>query len=108
MAEIMEKIGKVLQEQAIPAAQRFQTIVSKMMVIIREKAEEMAQEINKPPQHVTRMKDATNRAENHMYSPVPTAQGNETVSEVSQRLASLPALSIPLNCCLSSRLIKDC
>ena len=67
MAEIMEKIGKVLQEQAIPAAQRLQTIVSKVMVILREKAEEIAREISKPPQPVARVKDATDRAENHMY-----------------------------------------
>jgi len=91
MAEIMKKIGKVLQEQAIPAAQRFQTIVSKVMVILHEKTEKMAWEISTPPQPVARVKDATDRAENHMYSPVPTALGDETVSEVSQRLASLPS-----------------
>ncbi len=91
MAEIMKKIGKVLQEQAIPAAQRFQTIVSKVMVILHEKTEKMAWEISTPPQPVARVKDATDRAESHMYSPVPTALGDETVSEVSQRLASLPS-----------------
>jgi magnesium transporter len=91
MAEIMKKIGKVLKEQAIPAARRFQTIVSNEMVILREKAEEMAREIRKPPLSVTRVKDASDRAEKHMYSLVPTAQGGETVSEVSQRLASLPS-----------------
>jgi magnesium transporter len=90
MEEIMEKIGKVLQEQAILAAQRFQIIVSDVMVILREKAAEMLTEINKPPQPVTSVKDAADRAENHMYSPVPTAQWGETVSEVSQRLISLP------------------
>jgi len=91
MAEIMKKIGKVLQEQAIPVAQRLQTIVSNVMVILREKTEKMAWELSKPPRPVARVKDATDRAENHMYSPVPTAQGGETVSEVSQRLANLPS-----------------
>jgi len=91
MAEIMKQIVKVLQEQAIPAAQRFQTIVSKVMVILREKTEKMAWEISTPPQPFARMKDATDRAENHMYSPVSTARGYETVSEVSQRLAGLPS-----------------
>jgi magnesium transporter len=91
MAEIMKQIGKVLQEQAIPAAQRFQTIVSKVMVILREKTEKLDWEISPSPQSVARMKDTTDRAENHMYSPVPTAHGDEKVSEVSQRLAGLPS-----------------
>jgi len=91
MSDIIEKIGKALQEQAIPAAQRLQASASHVMVILREKAEEMGREISKPPQHVMRAKVAADRAENHMYSPVPTAQVGETVSEVSQRLASLPS-----------------
>ena len=91
MAEIMKKIGKVLQEQAIPAAQRLQTIISNLMEFLHDKAEKLALEINTPPKLVAKVKNTTDRAENHMYSPVPTAQGGETVSEVSQRLASLPS-----------------
>jgi magnesium transporter len=91
MAEIMEKIGKIFQEQAIPAAERFLSVVSNAAAILREKAEEMAREISKPHQAVSRDKAAVDRAENHMYSTVPTAQGGETVSAVSQRLASQPS-----------------
>lgn len=87
MAEIMEKIGKILQEQAVPAAQRLQTIVSKVIAIFREKAEEIAREFSKPPQPVTRVKDSTDRAESYMYSPVSTAFGEETVAEVRRRLS---------------------
>ncbi|WP_374087265.1 magnesium transporter [Methylomicrobium lacus] len=91
MSDIIEKIGKTLQEQAIPAARRLQALVSHVVVIIREKAEEMGREISKPPPYVTRTKVAADRAENHMYSPVPTAQASETVSKVMQRLARLPS-----------------
>jgi len=90
MSDIIEKIGKALQEQAIPAAQRLQAIASDVMAVLREKAETMGREIGKPPQHVTPAKVAADRVENHMYSPVPTAQVGDTVSELSQRLARLP------------------
>jgi len=90
MAEIIDNIGKLLKEQAKPAAQRVQTLVAKGAVILREKAEEMVREVSKSPPHVSRVKVAADRAENYMYSPVPTAQAGETVSEISQRLASLP------------------
>jgi len=90
MSDIIEKIGKALQEQALPAAHRLQAIASDVMVVLREKAATIAREIGKPPQHVTPAKVAADRVENHMYSPVPTAQVGDTVSELSQRLASLP------------------
>ncbi|MEF3073432.1 magnesium transporter [Methylobacter sp. Wu1] len=89
IAEIMDKIGKVLQAQAIPAAQRFQALLSEAMILLREKTEAIVQEISQPPQPVTRANKAVDRAENYMHSSVPTAQGRETVSEVSQRLARL-------------------
>ncbi len=88
MAEIVEKISKALQERAILTAQRLQAIISNAVAILREKAIEMAREINTPPQTVTRENETTDRAEIHMMSPVPTAQVNETVSEVKKRLTS--------------------
>jgi len=91
MAEIIEKIGTILQDQAKPAAQKLQTIVSDVMVILREKVAKAFTEINKPSEHFKRVKDSTDRAENHMYSPVPTAHGDETVAEVRQRLSGQTA-----------------
>lgn len=90
MAEIIEKIGKTLQGQAIPAAQRLLAIISNVMAILREKAEEITREISQPPEPVMRVKDIADWAENHMYSQVPTAQSGETVSKVIRRLAKLP------------------
>jgi magnesium transporter len=87
MAEIKDKIGKFLQKQAIPAAQKLQIIVSNAMVTLREKAEEMAREAGKPIQPVTKVKNDADRAENHMHSPVPTAHGDETVAKVRRRLS---------------------
>jgi hypothetical protein len=49
MANIIENIGNALQAQALPAVQKFQTIVSEVMTLLGEKAEKMAREINKPP-----------------------------------------------------------
>ncbi|MDD5410198.1 MAG: magnesium transporter [Methylobacter sp.] len=91
MANIIEKIGKTLQEQAIPAAQKLQTIVSDVMAMLGAKVEEMAREINKPSQPITRLKDSTDRAENHMYSLVSTALGDETVAKVRRRLSGQTA-----------------
>lgn len=91
MANIIEKIGKALQEQAIPAAQKLRTIVSDVATMLGEKAEAMAREINKPPQPATRAKKSTDRAEHHMYSSVPTALGDETVAEVRRRLSGQTA-----------------
>lgn len=91
MAEIMDKIGKVLQEQAIPGAQRFQALLSEAIIILREKTEAIVQEISYPPQHATRENKVVDRAENYMCSSVPTAQEGENVSEVSQRLTRLPS-----------------
>ena len=91
MANIIENIGKALQEQAIPAAQKLQTIVSEAMALLGDKAEEMAREFNKPSLPVTRVKDSTDRAENHMYSPVSTARGDETVAQVKRRLSGQTA-----------------
>jgi len=91
MANIIENIGKALQEQAIPAAQKLQSIVSEVMSLLGEKAEEMAREFNKPSLPVTRVKDSTDRAENYMYSLVSTAHGDETVAEVRQRLSGQTA-----------------
>ncbi|MGZ8944198.1 MAG: magnesium transporter [Methylococcaceae bacterium] len=87
MTDISKKISKALQEQATPAAQKLQTIVSDVMVILNEKAAEMVRKINNPVPSITRAKDTTDRAENHMYSPVPTAHGDETVAQVSRRLS---------------------
>lgn len=91
MANIIEKIGKALQEQAIPAAQKLQTIVSDVMSVLGEKAEEIASKINKPSQPITRVKDSTDRAENYMYSSVSTALGDETVAQVKRRLSGQTA-----------------
>ncbi|MGZ5030683.1 MAG: magnesium transporter [Methylobacter sp.] len=91
MANIIEKISKVLQEQAIPAAQKLQIIVSDVMTMLGEQAKEIVREINKPSQPLTRMKDAIDRAENHMYSAVSTALRDETVAEVRRRLSSQTA-----------------
>jgi magnesium transporter len=87
MANIIENIGKALQERAIPAAQNLQTIVSEVMALLREKAEEMSREINKPSPPVSRVRESADRAENYMYSPVSTALGNETVEQVKRRLS---------------------
>ncbi len=91
MANIIENIGKALQEQAIPAARKLQTIISDAMVMLGDKAEEMAREFNKPSLPGTRVKDSTDRAENHMYSPVSTARGDETVEQVKRRLSGKTA-----------------
>jgi magnesium transporter len=89
IAEIMDKFSKVLQKRATPAAQRFQALLSEAIIGLREKTEAIVQEISHPPQAVARANKAVDRAENYMHSSVPIAQGGETVSEVSQRLASL-------------------
>ncbi|MFA5923343.1 MAG: magnesium transporter [Methylococcaceae bacterium] len=91
MANIIENIGKALQEQAKPAAQKLQTIVSEVMAMLGDKVEEMAREFNKPSQPITRRKDSTDRAENYMYSPVSTALGDETVAQVKRRLSGQTA-----------------
>jgi len=91
MANIIENIGKALQEQAKPAAQKLQTIVSEVMAMLGDKVEEMAREFNKPSQPITRGKDSTDRAENYMYSPVSTALGDETVAQVKRRLSGQTA-----------------
>ena len=91
MVEIIDKIGKALQEQAIPVAQRFQAICSNVMVILHEKVEEMSRDVSKPSQPVMKVKNISDRAENHMYTPVPTAHGDESVAKVRRRLASHPA-----------------
>jgi magnesium transporter len=87
MANIIENIGKALQEQAIPAAQNLQTIVSEVIVLLREKAEEISGDINKPSPPVSRVRESADRAENYMYSPVSTALGDETVEQVKRRLS---------------------
>jgi len=87
MANIIENIGKALQEQAIPAAQNLQTIVSEVIVLLREKAEEISRDINKPSPPVSRVRESADRAENYMYSPVSTALGDETVEQVKRRLS---------------------
>jgi magnesium transporter len=91
MANIIEEISKTLQEQAIPAAQKLQSIVSDVTAMLGEKVEEIVREINKPPQPVTRAKKSTDRAENYLYSAVSTALGDETVAQVRRRLSSQTA-----------------
>lgn len=91
MANIIEEIGKTLQEQAIPAAQKLQSIVSDVAAMLGEKVEEIVREINKPPHPVTRAKKSTDRAENYMYSSVSTALGDETVAKVRRRLSGQTA-----------------
>ena len=91
MANIIENIGKTLQEQAIPAAQKLQTFVSEVLAMLGNKAEEMAREFNKPSLPATRVKDSTDRAENHMYNQVSTARGDETVAQVKRRLSGKTA-----------------
>jgi len=86
MSEIMEKIGKVLQEQAIPAAQKLKTTTANVIATLRDKAAEMAGKISQSPRPVTGVKASIGRAEQYMVSPVPTAHLDETVMDVSQRL----------------------
>lgn len=90
MAEIIEKIGKTLKEQAIPAAQRLLAIVSNVMAILCVKAEEITLEINQAPEPAMGVKATADWAESHMHCQVPTAQTGETVSKVIRRLAKLP------------------
>ncbi|MDD1612794.1 MAG: magnesium transporter [Methylococcaceae bacterium] len=90
MTDLIEKIGKVLQEQAIPAAQKLQTLLSSAWFSLREKAVETIREACLPPPSIARLEDAADRAENHMYSTVPTALGDETVAKVKRRLSAHP------------------
>lgn len=86
MAEIIEKIGKLLLEQAIPAARKLSMDAAKMAVELRNKAIEMAKE--EPRQPIAEDQISKTCAEHHMVGPVPTAQPEESVSEVIQRLFS--------------------
>jgi magnesium transporter len=88
--ELLEKIVKVLQEKAIPGAERFQVVVSNTAAILRKKAEQLTGEIDKSQQPHTRAKAAADRIEKYMNNSVPTAQEDENVSVVIQRLAGLP------------------
>ena len=88
MAEILEKIGKVLQAQAMSAAHKLRTTAANAIVTLRDKAAEIAREISKPPKPITGVKVSNARAEQYMVSPVPTAHVDETVLQVSQRLIS--------------------
>ncbi|ESS66467.1 Mg/Co/Ni transporter MgtE [Methyloglobulus morosus KoM1] len=90
MAEIIKKIGKTLQEQAIPAAQRLLAIVSNVMAILCVKAEEITREISQAPEPAMGVKATADWAGSHMHCQVPTAQTGETVSKVIRRLAKLP------------------
>jgi magnesium transporter len=92
MAEIIEKIGKTLQEQAIPAAQRLLAIVSNVMAILCVKAEEITREISQAPEPAMGVEATADWVESHMHCQVPTAQTGETVSKVIRRLAKLPYL----------------
>jgi magnesium transporter len=88
MAEIMEKIDEVLQEQVVPAARKLAATAAKIMGNLRARSAELVREMNKPPQAVAEAKVSTARAEQYMVSPVPAAHLDETVREVSQRLFS--------------------
>lgn len=86
MAEIIEKIAKALQEQAMPAARKFAVNALRISAAWREKAAELARETGKPPQPVSAARVATARAESYMVSPVPAASADETVKSASRRL----------------------
>lgn len=91
MAEIIDKIVKGLQEQVIPAVKKLHSFVSNGVASLLEKAEAMARQVSEPAQPVSKARNTTDRAENHMYRPVPTAHGDETVAKVRRRLTGHPA-----------------
>jgi magnesium transporter len=91
MAEIVEKIGKLLREQAMPAAERISLLAARWLETLREKAAELVREVSTPPKAVTVEKAPATRAENYMVSPVPVAHGNETVADVQRRFTQAGA-----------------
>ncbi|QSA96184.1 magnesium transporter [Methylococcus sp. EFPC2] len=90
MAEIMEKIAQVLIEQAMPAARRLGVLATEVMVLLRERIEEIIRETGEPRPLGRRANKTADRAENYMQGPVPTAAGDQTVEDVRQRLCSQP------------------
>jgi hypothetical protein len=53
--------SNALQEHALPAVQKLQTLVSEVMTLLVEKAEKIAREINKPSPPITRARDSKDR-----------------------------------------------
>lgn len=90
MTAILEKIGKVLQQQALPATERFREVVSEVTKILQDKAQTVAREVGEPSLPFTLPENSADRVENHLYHPVPVAQEGETVSKISRRLAGQP------------------
>lgn len=86
MAEILEKIGKILQEQAWPETQKLLQAASKGIAALREQAAEIAREMNKPRQPVGTPRVPTDRADKYLVTPVPMAHMDETVKEASERM----------------------